>query len=106
MKRKVNSKTNLVEVEKKLYLEYVYLADNEYKKLISRYGETEANHWIERANNWIAEAPNEKKRKDKTSHYHMILNWDDMDKKKKQQNNIQSSTKKPQYKNVSDIKFD
>lgn len=106
MKQRVNSNTNLVEkdkteeknIDKKLYLEYVYLTDKQYEELVNKFGKELANDWIERCNNWIAEAPNEKKRKEKKSHYHTILNWYNRELKNTQNNN---SVKKPQYRDLS-----
>ena len=111
MSKKINSNTNLVEKEEKKesintdkdkYLEYVYLTKSEYQKLINKFGKETTDDWIERCNNWIAEAQNEKKRKEKTSHYYTILNWSRREQKK--DNNQQN--KKPQYRDLSSYYFD
>lgn len=108
LKRKtLDPKTNLYKSEdknknKKKYLEYVYLTDEEYKKLVNSLGKASTNNWIEILNNWIGEKPNESKRK-KNSHYHTILNWDRR-KKEKEENNI--SIKKPQYRDLSNHHID
>ena len=111
IKKKVNVKTNLIEkenieetsIQKTQYLEYVYLTEEEYQKLINRYSEELIKDKIESLNNWIGENPNDKKRK-KSSHYHTILNWFKMEEKKKAQNNI-NQPKKPQYKDLSNYEI-
>ena len=60
--------------EKKLYLDYVYLTDAEYEKLIARYWERIITDYIEKLNNWIWEKPTEKKRQNRNAYY-TILNW-------------------------------
>lgn len=56
---------------KRKFLEYVYLTDKEYGKLIDTYWEKVIKNYIERLNNRIWENPNEKKRK-KKSHYYTL----------------------------------
>jgi cytolysin (calcineurin-like family phosphatase) len=111
MKKKVNIKTNLVENDSKIekpkadktqYLEYVFLTNEEYEKLINRFSKELIEDKIESLNNWIGEKPNDKTRK-KDSHYHTILNWFRMEEKKNKQNNI-NQPKKPQYKDLSNYK--
>jgi len=63
-----------IDVTKKKYLEYVYLEDIEYKKLVEWYGKNVVDEMIEKLNNRIWENPKEKKRQ-KKSHYFTILNW-------------------------------
>ena len=60
--------------EKKLYLDYVYLTDAEYEKLIERYWDRIITDYIEKLNNWIWEKPTEKKRQNRNAYY-TILNW-------------------------------
>lgn len=56
---------------KMLYLEYVYLTDIEYKKLIDLYWKRIIENEIENLNNYIWQ-----KGKDPyKSHYHTLLNW-------------------------------
>lgn len=110
LKRKtLDPKTNLCKPEpkqpdknKKQYLTYVFLTDEEYQKLCNKYSKEITNDWIERLNNWIAEKPSDSKRK-KDSHYHTILNWDRM-KKEKEKNNPQP--KKLQYRDLSNHQID
>lgn len=108
MKKKVNINTNLVEndikiekpkEDKKQYLEYVFLTENEYEKLVEKYDKKFIDDKIESLNNWIGEKPTEAKRK-KASHYHTILTWINMEEKKNKQNSI-NQPKKPQYKDLS-----
>ena len=56
------------------YLDYVYLNNDEYMKLIDGYGEKVITDYIERLNNWIWEKPNSKDRKNR-NHYFTILSW-------------------------------
>lgn len=66
-----NSNTNNSIVRNK-YLEYVYLSDIEYKKLIETYWEKVIENEIENLNNYIGQ----KWWKDPyKSHYYTILNW-------------------------------
>jgi cytolysin (calcineurin-like family phosphatase) len=104
-KIKINSNTNLVEKEEDIkkcdkikYLEYVYLTEDEYKKLIAKFGKEITDDWIERVNNWVAENPKEKKRQ-KDSHYYTILNWH-------RRSEVASNLiKKPQYRDLSDYEI-
>jgi len=110
MKRKVNSNTNLAEnketkiipSDKKKYLDYVYLTDEEYQKLVNKFGEESTKERIENLDNWIGEKPTEKKRQ-KDSHYRTILMWDNLD-KKRQANN--QPKKQPQYRDLSNYSCD
>jgi hypothetical protein len=113
MKKKINVKTNLIEndikiekpkEDKKQYLEYVFLTDIEYEKLINKFNKELIEDKIESLNNWIGEKPNDKTRK-KDSHYHTILNWFRMEEKKNKQNSI-NQPKKPQYKDLSKYDVD
>ena len=54
-------------------MEFVYLTDTEYNKLIDRYWQRIVNDFIERLNNWIWEKPNSKDRKNRNA-YFTILN--------------------------------
>lgn len=60
--------------EKKKFLDYVYLSEAEYQKLIERYWERIITDYIEKLNNWIWEKPQEKKRQNRNAYY-TILNW-------------------------------
>jgi predicted transcriptional regulator len=104
IKKKVNINTNLIEKEIKndkiKYLEYVYLSDEEYNKLINKFGKQNTDEWIERVNDWIAENPIEKKRK-KDSHYHTILNWD-----RRENKNQKTQIKSPQYRDLTNYNFE
>jgi len=63
--------------EKKLFLEFVYLTDDQYQKLLSKFGEQEAKARVEKLNNYIGSKGNKYK-----SHYHTILTWANRDKEK------------------------
>jgi len=68
-----------VKPEKTKYLEFVFLLEEEHKKLVERLGEEKAAAMIERLDNYIGSRGLQKKYKD---HYRTILNWVDMDNKK------------------------
>lgn len=61
---------------KERYKDFVLLSQNEYKKLISQFGEKTTNHYIERLNNYIGS-----KGKSYKSHYYTLLNWIDKNQK-------------------------
>jgi len=61
-------------LNKKKYLEFVLLTDDEYKKLCDRFGKSVADDYIERLNNYLGS-----KGKRYKSHYHTILNWSNKD---------------------------
>lgn len=63
--------------EKKLFLEFVYLTDDEHKKLLEKFGEEGIKDRIEKLNNYIGSKGAKYK-----SHYHTILNWANRDKEK------------------------
>jgi len=67
------SKDNISK-DKKKYLEFVLLTDDEYKKLCDRFGKSVADSYIERLNNYLGS-----KGKKYKSHYHTILNWSNKD---------------------------
>lgn len=52
------------------YMEYVYLTNEEYKKLIEKYGEVNVKEFIENLNDYIGS-----KGKKYKSHYYTILSW-------------------------------
>lgn len=56
--------------EKRKYLDFVYLTDEEYKKLLNIFWESKLNQAIENLNNYIWQYP--KKWKKYSSHYHTI----------------------------------
>ncbi|SHE47346.1 hypothetical protein SAMN02745164_00493 [Marinitoga hydrogenitolerans DSM 16785] len=56
--------------EKKKFLEFVFLKEEEYEKLVERFGKTIIDEYIEKLNNYIGS-----KGKKYKSHYHTILNW-------------------------------
>lgn len=58
-------------ISKDIYLEYIYLSKEEYKKLIDAYGKNVIENVMENLNNYIWQ-----KGKDPyKSHYHTILTW-------------------------------
>ena len=57
--------------DKKLYMECVYLSDEEYEKLLSQYKEAGTKQRIENLNLYIMS-----KGKKYKSHYHTILSWE------------------------------
>jgi hypothetical protein len=62
-------------INKNNYLDYVLLTEEEYKKLVDRFGEEETNNYITKLNNYIGS-----KGKKYKSHYFTILNWLNKDK--------------------------
>lgn len=65
------NKDNKDNKEKKLYMECVYLSDEEYEKLLSQYKEAGTKQRIENLNLYIMS-----KGKKYKSHYHTILSWE------------------------------
>ena len=60
--------------KKTLFLEFVYLTEEEHQKLIEHLGDKDTHAYIERLNNYIGS-----KGKRYKSHYHTILNWSSKD---------------------------
>ncbi len=58
--------------EKKKYLDYVYLTDEEYEKLVLQFGGEETRNWIEKLDYYIASHGCFTKYK---NHYKTILSW-------------------------------
>lgn len=67
-----NNITTNKEKLKRKYLDFVYLSDEEYKKIADRYGERVLKDFIERVDNRVWEKPNSKDRKNR-DHYRTIL---------------------------------
>lgn len=59
--------------------ENVHLTDQEYEKLVAKFGKADAGSRIEHLSAWLASTGKKKK-----SHYFTILNWENLDKKKGQ----------------------
>lgn len=79
---------------KRKYLEFVYLSDEEYKKLLDIFWQTKLNQAIENLNNYIGTYP--EKWKKYSSHYHTIRKWNqefiqEMEKRKKETETIKQS---------------
>ena len=55
---------------KEKYSEFVSLTEDEYSKLIEKFGESDTKDKIENLNNYIGSTGKKYK-----SHYHTILNW-------------------------------
>lgn len=58
------------EINKRKYLDFVFLTDDEYSKLQNKFSETELKDLVERLNNYIGS-----KGKKYKSHYYTILAW-------------------------------
>lgn len=71
-KTKTNTKTN---TNKKTYMEFVFLLEEEHLKLVSAFGKQKTDEFITRLNNYIGSTGKKYK-----SHYHTILNWHNKDK--------------------------
>lgn len=70
----VEDKDKVEDKEKKKYLDFVYLSDEEYKRISNRYWERVLKEFITRLNNWIWEKPKSKDRRDRNAYY-TILSW-------------------------------
>ena len=68
----VNDNVNVKENVKRKFLDYVYLSDEEYKKISDRYWESVLKDFIERLDNRIWEKPHDKNRQGR-DHYRTIL---------------------------------
>ena len=75
---------------KKLFLDAVYLTDDEHSKLVERFGRDPTNRLIEDLNNGIMS-----KGYKYNSHYHTILTWDRKDRKSGNGNGTRSSGTSP-----------
>jgi hypothetical protein len=60
---------------KTLYGEYVFLADDEWMKLLNRFGEDQTKEMIEMLDNKIGENPKRKPYCNYASHYRVLLGW-------------------------------
>ena len=65
------------------YLDFVFLIEEEYKKLIDKLGKDKTQIMIERLNGYIGQIGIKKASKKYVSHYHTILNWVRMEDGKK-----------------------
>ena len=61
-------------IPKKLYLEFVKLTDDEYKKLVDKFGEQDTKNKIQKLDDYIGS-----KGTKYVSHYRTILNWSKKD---------------------------
>ncbi len=59
--------------EKKLYLEFVQLTDDEHAKLLELLGAEALAFWLEELNDYLGQS--EKNRRKYDSHYHTIRSW-------------------------------
>lgn len=66
--------TKSVVIQKNKYLDFVYLTDNEYKKLVERFGEQQTERKIDALNDYVGSTGKRYK-----SHYHTILMWSKKD---------------------------
>lgn len=73
----INNVKNDNKKEKKLFFDFVYLTDDEHKKLLEKFGEQGTQDRIDKLNNYIGSKGNKYK-----SHYHTILTWANRDKEK------------------------
>lgn len=68
--------TNTEESEvKNKHLEFVYLGDDQYQRLISDFGEPDIKKYIESLNDYIGQIGEKKAKSKYRSHYHTIKNW-------------------------------
>jgi hypothetical protein len=64
---------NVKNKDKKIYMDFVLLSDDEYQKLVEQFGQAKTDEMIERLNSYGHTTP--KKFKQYASHYHVILTW-------------------------------
>lgn len=70
------------EKEKTLYLDFVYLTNEQHQKLEQRFGKIGTQRRIENLNNYAHQIGARKFKSKYKSHYHTILNWDNKDRDK------------------------
>lgn len=70
-------------LNKDIYLNHVYLSKEEYEKLTLFYGKEETEKKIDSLNNYALKIGEAKFKARYKSHYAVILEWDDMDRKKR-----------------------
>jgi hypothetical protein len=73
----IKIKKDKKEKNKKLFLDFVLLTDEEYKKLLNKFGEQGTKDRIEKLNNYIGSKGTRYK-----SHYYTILTWDNRDRER------------------------
>lgn len=69
-----NNKPKKKEIKKNKYLDYVLFAEEEYEKLLERFGKEDLDDRIEKLNHYIGSKGVRYK-----SHYHTILSWSKKD---------------------------
>jgi hypothetical protein len=69
--KKIENKKIKENINKRKFLEFVFLTDEEYNKLIELYGNKVVDAQIENLNNYIGQNGKDKYK----SHYHALLNW-------------------------------
>ena len=67
------------EEPKKLFLDFVYLTEEEHARLLNYYGKEHVNMMIERLNGYIGQIGEKKAKAKYTSHSHTIQNWSNKD---------------------------
>lgn len=67
---------------KKLYGDHVLLTDSEHMRLVSEFGETDTQYWIDKINDWFIQNP--KRLKNYSDHNRMIRSWKREDAKRSQ----------------------
>lgn len=77
----VESVSLSVEVNKKKYLEFVYLFEKQYEKLVEKLGVDKVKEMIARLDAYIGQIGEKAGKKKYDSHYHTILNWVNRDEK-------------------------
>lgn len=68
-------------ISKDKYKDYVFLSKEEYQKLLKKLGEEKTKNWIKELNGYIGQIGIKKAEAKYSSHYHVILNWINKDKK-------------------------
>jgi len=87
---KGNKEKKVNKEKKRLFGTSVFLTDEEYQKLETKFGKLITDDWIERMNLYAGQKP--EKFKEYASHYMTILNWAKMKEDRKGGNNGQKST--------------
>ncbi|MGR3220921.1 MAG: replication protein [Candidatus Anammoxibacter sp.] len=75
-----NSKTK--EIKKVKFLDFIYLSEDEHRKLVEKFGEDGTAKYIEKINSYAHQIGSKKFKTKYDSHYHTILNWNRSDEEK------------------------
>jgi len=77
IRKEKDTEENKENKEKKLYGDFVFFTDDEYKKLVDKFGETGVTKRIENLNNYAHKIGARKFKAKYSSHYHVLLSWEE-----------------------------